>query len=362
LSDEDGGSPKKDDSHPPDKPQNIPLPASLTGHHNYPTSLEASLLEDPLIGSWSTKDVGSPNIECPFWRVTKRLLDGSDGDESRASTDTEDQVKGRFGGSDIETHTDMDIQKVPLYGSDNEDARTSTGKEDDNTKSGMYSTSTDECNQQVGEVGRRLEPRGWNVGSQSTQEVTENNVATMKTGTGVVTPEAKAKMPSRKSKASRKVSKAQASPPRSRHDRKKPASIEPAISGRERPDLTAAKSSKPPKKKRPKRIRKIHKPEKIEFVQENTTDVLSQRGGRSNRNPGNINYLAARDRLCPQYRRQEADKHSIAVALVQEVRGWGGRFLTKDSSGWYEMHEEAVLIKAKQALREGNDPVEEGEE
>jgi hypothetical protein len=243
--------------------------------------------------------------------VKKRLLDGSDGDESRASTDTEDQQKNRFAGSAIQ---------APIDGF-----------------------------------------------SQSVHVATATTAAAMKTDARLVSPEAKAKIPSRKSKENRKVSKTTKSP-RHHQDRKKPPLIEPSDHGRETTHATTAKTDikayKPPKKKRAKRIRKEHKPAIITYVKESENDVLSERGGRGNNNSGNGKYLKARDRLRPKYLEQGANQHFIAKQLVQEVHDWRGRFLKRDenSSGWYVMHDKAVLVKVKQALRKGKEQVEPGEE
>lgn len=126
-------------------------------------------------------------------------------------------------------------------------------------------------------------------------------------------------------------------------------------------DGGGAKEAKPAKyespiQKKRRRIRKVHDPpvgQRV-YVLLSDLDVGSARGAATNKHPGNIRYLKAKDRLQPEYLSESLPHRTdIAQKLVDEVHAWGGRFLKKDNiGGWYEIHNSTARTKAAQALRE----------
>lgn len=89
------------------------------------------------------------------------------------------------------------------------------------------------------------------------------------------------------------------------------------------------------------------------YVQLRSIDVGMGRGGEMNRHDGNLLFHDAKRRLQPLYAQaSKADCTLIAQQLVLDVRAWGGRFLKKDKSGWYVVHNHTARTKCSQALRE----------
>ena len=86
-------------------------------------------------------------------------------------------------------------------------------------------------------------------------------------------------------------------------------------------------------------------------------DILSGRGGASNKHPGNRIYRTVVEILKPKYAAAlRHDKVSYAVALVNAIESQSppGRFLEKDKRDglWYELHGRQHIDKTAQALRE----------
>jgi len=98
-------------------------------------------------------------------------------------------------------------------------------------------------------------------------------------------------------------------------------------------------------------------PDDLLFIEVNERDVLSQRGGLGNSHPGTRRYLEKVEEARPEYRalgnRESVRKTAIARSVIEDVHGWGGRFLKKDESGIFYcvMAEDDVLEKVKRALR-----------
>ena len=95
-----------------------------------------------------------------------------------------------------------------------------------------------------------------------------------------------------------------------------------------------------------------------EYVEPKATDVLLGRGGRSNHNPGNQSYLKQVKAVRPFYTSLDNndEKTEVSLAIVKFVHNKGGRFLKKDSGGWYVVEDNEARKKASQALRDDDDP------
>ena len=117
-------------------------------------------------------------------------------------------------------------------------------------------------------------------------------------------------------------------------------------------------TSERPKKKQ-KRVRKVYEPEERVYVEYTALDVLCQRGGLANSHTGNCRFREAKDKLqCEYFATPKLERTRVSQKLVDEVHDWKGRFLRKDSSGWYEVHNHVARTKAGQALRETYTPQE----
>ena len=99
------------------------------------------------------------------------------------------------------------------------------------------------------------------------------------------------------------------------------------------------------------------------YVEIRDVDVLSARGGRSKRHPGNIAYLEEKNRLQPAYlalkaKKEDQLKTEISWKLVNFVKNRGGRFLKQKGKEnvWFEMSDRDARSKASQALRDDNTP------
>ena len=106
---------------------------------------------------------------------------------------------------------------------------------------------------------------------------------------------------------------------------------------------------------KPRRQRKLYEvaAHQRKYVQYTDMDVLCQRGGLGNQHVGNKRYLAAKEAMQVLYQATpKAGRTAVAQQLVDQVRSWGGRFLTRDAHGWYEIHNHKARTKASQALRE----------
>lgn len=116
----------------------------------------------------------------------------------------------------------------------------------------------------------------------------------------------------------------------------------------------ASTSSSPPSSPKTRRRRG-----KIVYVNFSDNDVLCHRGGFTNSHVGNIRYRAAGDALRPTYMTTDkTGKTAVSQQLVDEVHEWGGRFLKKNSSGWFEVDSKKAREKCGQLLREDFTPEE----
>jgi len=85
-------------------------------------------------------------------------------------------------------------------------------------------------------------------------------------------------------------------------------------------------------------------------------DVLSGRGGGTNRHPGNIHFRSIVAEAQPVYAgSRKRDKSDIAKNIVKKIRDNRGRFLklNDDTGLWYDVGDYKAREKASQALREG---------
>ena len=93
------------------------------------------------------------------------------------------------------------------------------------------------------------------------------------------------------------------------------------------------------------------------ILQPLATDVLSGRGGKVTRHPGNINYQnIIKENRSLYLTAKKADKLSISESLVRKIRlQHDARFLLRDQSTklWHEIGQPKAVEKTSQALREG---------
>jgi hypothetical protein len=85
-------------------------------------------------------------------------------------------------------------------------------------------------------------------------------------------------------------------------------------------------------------------------------DILMGRGGNATYHPGNKRYLVAMKRRLVQYHNSErSEKIKVSQQVVDEVHGWGGRFLkrVKGSSEYFEVSNKIARTRVSQALRDG---------
>mmetsp|Transcript_16493 Transcript_16493/g.20936 ORF Transcript_16493/g.20936 Transcript_16493/m.20936 type:complete len:288 (-) Transcript_16493:93-956(-) len=96
---------------------------------------------------------------------------------------------------------------------------------------------------------------------------------------------------------------------------------------------------------------------KISECEITENDVLSGRGGGTNKHAGNKYFRSLVSHIRPKYiLAEKLHKSSIAHAIVISVQERGGRFLKKDegtSNSWEVISERSATLKASQALREG---------
>ena len=124
-------------------------------------------------------------------------------------------------------------------------------------------------------------------------------------------------------------------------------------------DVSSKAPAKKPKKKRKRKPRQKILPAVYEYVGEpRENDILCGRGGKTNHHPGNKRWLEEVKNLQGWYRGIEADKEKtdLSQCLVDYVQSYGGRFIEKDSTGWFIIPNRKARLKAGQALRENNDP------
>ena len=83
-------------------------------------------------------------------------------------------------------------------------------------------------------------------------------------------------------------------------------------------------------------------------------DVLSGRGGLTNRASGNRIYRRIIQHNKPIYRSitQKRRQTLFVLSIVQAIRASGGRFLKRRGDMWEELSEEEAMEKVKQAIRE----------
>jgi len=85
-------------------------------------------------------------------------------------------------------------------------------------------------------------------------------------------------------------------------------------------------------------------------------DVLSGRGGGTNRHPGNIHFRRVVSEAQPNYvKSRKKNKSSIARDIVQSIRNKNGRFLKfhPETGLWHDVGDKKATEKTSQALREG---------
>jgi len=85
-------------------------------------------------------------------------------------------------------------------------------------------------------------------------------------------------------------------------------------------------------------------------------DVLSGRGGGTNRHPGNIHFRQVVSQAQPNYiKSRKKDKSIIARNIVASIRAKNGRFLKfhAESGLWHDVGNKKATEKTSQALREG---------
>jgi len=105
---------------------------------------------------------------------------------------------------------------------------------------------------------------------------------------------------------------------------------------------------------------KRSKPDTIKDLQNITglrpEDVLSGRGGGTNRHPGNIYFRQVVHQAQPEYvKSRKKNKSSIARDIVKSIRNRNGRFLKfhPESGVWHDVGDKKATEKTSQALREG---------
>lgn len=80
-------------------------------------------------------------------------------------------------------------------------------------------------------------------------------------------------------------------------------------------------------------------------------DILRGRGGLTNRHKGNMKFRDEARKLRSNYRNKSTSRHEkylLSQDLVQRVKEYGGRFLERKGSLWYEMSEKDARKKASQ--------------
>ena len=80
-------------------------------------------------------------------------------------------------------------------------------------------------------------------------------------------------------------------------------------------------------------------------------DILRGRGGLTNRHRGNMKFRDEARKLRSNYRNKNTsrqEKYLLSQDLVQRVKEYGGRFLERKGSLWYEMSEKDARKKASQ--------------
>lgn len=124
------------------------------------------------------------------------------------------------------------------------------------------------------------------------------------------------------------------------------------LGNNQKPVAIKARKTSVQKTKRQRKVYEVAAHQR-KYVQYTDMDVLCQRGGLGNQHAGNKRYLAAKEAMQVLYQATpKAGRTAVAQQLVDQVRSWGGRFLTKDAHGWYEIHNHKARTKASQALRE----------
>lgn len=89
----------------------------------------------------------------------------------------------------------------------------------------------------------------------------------------------------------------------------------------------------------------------------NNMDVLSGRGGLTNKHAGNKLFRSLVKKNRPHYQQLKNNAHKLMLAesIIAAIDARQGRFLkrlSKDSDNWIELTDEEVVTKTTQALRE----------
>eukprot|EP00934_Nitzschia_sp_Nitz4_P002590 Nitzschia sp. Nitz4//scaffold29_size155292//59278//61341//NITZ4_002653-RA/size155292-processed-gene-0.13-mRNA-1//1//CDS//3329546433//2580//frame0 len=81
-------------------------------------------------------------------------------------------------------------------------------------------------------------------------------------------------------------------------------------------------------------------------------DVLLGRGKPLQKHPGNLRYHYIIESYHPQYDvAQKLEKTNLSKAIVEEVKGYGGRFLKQSDAGWVEVDDETARYKVSHTFR-----------
>jgi hypothetical protein len=101
----------------------------------------------------------------------------------------------------------------------------------------------------------------------------------------------------------------------------------------------------------------MENPEQVFIVTVNDADILSGRGGKTNKHPGNCIYRRIVKENRKRYKQMKSNSHKqlMAESIILCVCNRGGRFLKrheKDQNTWIELSKEEAMIKTTQALRE----------
>jgi hypothetical protein len=135
-----------------------------------------------------------------------------------------------------------------------------------------------------------------------------------------------------------------------------------AVAKRNKSSSSTASSSTSSRKRQSKPRRIIPKTKTyIDEAEPKDSDVVSGRGGKSNKHPGNKAYWLVIMMQRAEYRActSDEDKNKIAQEVVDFIHRQNGRYVQMDeeSGRWFILPDLVALDKAKQALRDKHVPV-----
>ncbi|KAI2512804.1 hypothetical protein MHU86_1592 [Fragilaria crotonensis] len=108
-----------------------------------------------------------------------------------------------------------------------------------------------------------------------------------------------------------------------------------------------------------KKPRIIREPEIKQYFKKTPQDIIFGRGTVCNRHNENFRENQVAPRYLDYREGYDAEKTAIVRELVDWVKNQGGRFLLKDADGWYEVTEEAAMLKVRTMVREYSPAVED---